>query len=108
MKFDIVTILTIVAVIVILFVLFKIFKLLTRIILIAAFLAIAFFTNPSEEKHQLAAQEKAKAENIRLKANDVIRKDLKVASLTQIKKEDGVKTVGVGLFFKVIIFRDPE
>ena len=106
--FDLVTILTIAAIIVILFLLFKIFKILTRIILIVIFLVIAFVTNPRIDQHQLAADKKAKAENIRLRTRDVLVKDLAIASLTQIREDDGAKTIGVGLFTKVFIFRDPE
>lgn len=109
LPFDIVTLLTLVAVIVILFVLFKVFKLLTRIVLIAVFLGIAFLTNPKEEKHQWAAQEKARVEQITLKPERIKIKDLKVASLTLYEHPDGdYKTIGVGMFTKVFIFRNPE
>jgi len=108
LPFDLVTILTIAAIIIILFLLFKIFKILTRIILIVVFLVIAFLTNPRLEQHQHAAQKKAKAENIHLNERDVMVKDLAVASVTQIKQDQGTKTIGIGLFTRVFIFRDPE
>lgn len=109
LPFDIVTLLTLVAIIVILFVLFKVFKLLTRIILVAVFLGIAFLTNPKEEKHQWAAQEKARVKHIMLKPESIKIKDFRVASLTQFElSQNESKTIGIGLFTKVFIFRNPE
>jgi hypothetical protein len=108
LPFDIVTILIIVAVIIVLFLLFKVFKVFIRVILIVLFLGIGLLTNPASKTHRLAVQEKAKKENIHVDPDEVAVKDLVVASLTQIKHGDERKTIGVGLFTKVFIFRKPE
>ncbi|HEY3402841.1 MAG TPA: hypothetical protein VGK59_05600 [Ohtaekwangia sp.] len=108
MNFDFVTILTIAAVVVVLFLLFKIFKVFIRVIIIVLFLGIGLLTNPTSKTHQLAVQEKARKENIHVNPDDVAVKDLVVASLTQIRHGDDRKTIGVGLFTKVFIFRKPE
>jgi len=106
--FNMSTVLTIAAVVVILFFLFKIFKLITRLALIAVFLVLAYLTNPSEEKHRNAVREKNFGEG-KIFHPRVKVKDLWVASLTQIADDDGgVKTIGIGLFTKVFVFRSPE
>ena len=107
-SFDVVTILAIIAVIVVLFLLFKVFKLLTRIILVAVFLLIAFLTNPGDKKHQEAVDKKAREGKIKLITPRVKVKDLWVASLTQVKDDGDEKTIGIGLFTKVFVFRDPD
>lgn len=97
------TILSIAAVAVILYILFKVFKLLTRIIIIAVFLLIAYFTNPGIKKHENAVHAKNSKINI---SNRVSIKDLKVASLTQLKTKGEIEVVGMGAFTRVWIFRD--
>src|SRR5690349_11844979 len=104
---DVTTILIAAVVIVVLFVLFRIFKFLTNIILLVVVLVVAYFTNPDEEQHRSAVRQKEKNQIINLKYK-VVTKDLWVISLTQIKRGDDIKTVGIGLFSNVFIFRDPK
>jgi ABC-type multidrug transport system fused ATPase/permease subunit len=101
----IVTVLIIAAVIVVLYILFKIFKLITRLLLIAIFLVLAYLTNPGLEKHQQAVEKKAERTNTKLRGRNVSVSDFKIFSLTKISDDDHNKVVGAGLFTKVWIFR---
>ncbi|HEY9005729.1 hypothetical protein [Ohtaekwangia sp.] len=104
----IITILVIAAVIVVLYILFKIFKLITRLLLIAIFLVIAYFTNPGQLRHQHAVDEKAEKTGIKLHGRNVSVRDFKIFSITQISDHRDKKTVGAGMFMKVWIFRSLE
>lgn len=101
-----ITLLVGVAVIVVLYIIFKVFKLVTRILVFALFLGIAYITNPGLEKHQAAAMARAEKDDIKIRSKHIATKDLKVFSLTQyVKDEDSPRTVGFGVFTRVWIFR---
>lgn len=103
------TILLILAIIVILFVAFKIFKLITRIILIAVVLGIAFLTNPDQHQHEDAVRKRDGGKLAAIIPGRIAVKNLHVASITQIKSLNGdTKNIGVGMFTQVFIFRDPK
>ena len=104
----IITILVIAAVIVVLYILFKIFKLITRLLLIAIFLIIAYLTNPSLEKHTLKVKEKAEKDHVKFGNKSVAISDFKIFSLTKIVHGDDERLVGAGLFTRVWIFRALE
>ncbi|WP_331970969.1 hypothetical protein [Ohtaekwangia sp.] len=104
----IITILVIAAVIVVLYILFKIFKLITRLLLIAIFLILAWLTNPNLTQHQKAVDKKAEEQSIKLHNREVAVHDFKIFSLTAIRNDGSNKTVGVGMFMKVWIFRSLE
>jgi len=101
------TIITIAVVIVIFIVLYKVFKWVLRLLVLVAFLLIAFVTNPSTEAHQQAVERKAEKENINLKRVTVEVDDYFVFSLTHTVKDDERKLVGAGAFTQVYIFREP-
>lgn len=105
---SIITILVIAAVIIVLYILFKIFKLITRLLLIAVFLIIAYFTNPGLEKHTQAVQAKAEKDNVKFRNKSVTVSDFKIFSLTKVSSEDDERLVGAGLFTRVWIFRALE
>jgi hypothetical protein len=105
---SIITILVIAAVIVVLYILFKIFKLITRLLLIAIFLIIAYLTNPGIEKHTLAVKTKAEKNNVKFHNKNVTVSDFKIFSLTKVTSDDHERLVGVGLFTRVWIFRTLE
>lgn len=105
---SIITILVIAAVIVVLYILFKIFKLITRLLLIAVFLIIAYLTNPSLEKHTLAVKAKAEKDNVKFQNKSVTVNDFKIFSLTKVTSDDDKRLVGAGLFTRVWIFRALE
>jgi hypothetical protein len=107
LPFDVVTIIAILGIAIGLFLIFKIFKIITRIFVFLIFLVIAYFSNPSNSRHQIAALEKAEAGGHKISADAITRKDLKLASLTQYEDEHGIRTIGVGAFFKVFIFKTP-
>jgi hypothetical protein len=104
----IITILVIAAVIVVLYILFKIFKLITRLLLIAIFLIIAYVTNPGIEKHTTAVKEKAEKEDIKIHNKSVAISDFKIFSLTKVVDGEDERLVGAGLFTRVWIFRALE
>lgn len=100
-------ILAIIAAVIVLYILFRIFKFIISIVLIAAFLFVAFVTNPTVEIHEEAVRQKAEAENISMKKKTVETDNFYVFSLTKVVSDSEKKLVGAGAFTKVLIFRNP-
>jgi hypothetical protein len=95
-----------VVIILVFIILYKIFKFIVSILLIGLFVVIAYFTNPSEERHRAAVIEKLEKEN--LTARPVVdRENYYVFSLTSVNKSNDRKIIGAGAFTRVFIFSKP-
>ena len=95
------------AIIIIFIILYKIFRFIVSLLLIVVFAAIAYFTNPTLEKHRLAVTEKAKKLDSPMRKKSVSRESYYLFSLTAIDQGDDHRIVGVGAFTKVFIFGKP-
>jgi energy-coupling factor transporter transmembrane protein EcfT len=100
-------IVTFVVVVLIFFLLYKIFRFIISILLVGLLALIAYFTNPSLEKHREAVQAKARKENISMRNKKVDRESFYIFSMTRVKEGADFKVVGAGAFTKVIVFRNP-
>lgn len=101
------TIITIAVVIVIFIILFRIFKWVLRLLVVVAFLLIAFVTNPPLEAHHQAVERMAEKENIDMEGMKVEMDDYYIFSLTHSVRGDQRKVIGAGAFTQVVIFREP-
>lgn len=101
----IVTIISVVALAIVFYLLFKVFKFITRLILVIIFLALAYFTNPSLVRHEVAVRTASEKNGTSLEGWTVTVMDLKVASITRLTQDGSAKVVGAGAFTKVWIFR---
>ncbi len=101
------TILTIAVVVVIFIILFRVFKWVLRLLVVVAFLLIAFVTNPTPDVHQQAVERMAEKENIDISGVETEVDDYYVFSLTHSVKGDERKVIGAGAFTQVVIFREP-
>ncbi|HYG37048.1 MAG TPA: hypothetical protein VD908_00450 [Cytophagales bacterium] len=100
------TILIVLAIIVGGVILFKVFKILINLVLLAAFVGIAYLTNPVLQNHQEAVQQKAMESSIEIPLEQIEVDDYLVVSLTKVGNDK--KLVGIGAFTQVWIFGDLE
>ena len=102
------TYIIVLAIIVVLFIIFyKIFKFIVSLILILAFLLLAYVTNPSLEMHRHAVVEKAKKEKVSLRRKRVERENYYIFSLTKVTEGEDHTLVGAAAFTQVFIFSKP-
>lgn len=101
------TVITIAVVVVVFIVLFMIFKWMLRLLVVVAFLFIAFVTNPSPEKHLGAVEQKAEETGSRFRPNTIQVDDYYVFSLTKVVTDKDSRVVGAGAFTQVVIFGAP-
>jgi uncharacterized membrane protein len=102
---------SIVVIVVVFIILYKVFQWVFKLLVLAIFLAIAFYTNPTEEQHKAAVVRKAEKNDISMKGKLVDRENYIVFSLTKLSHQERSTVVGVGAFTKVLIFdtlEDPK
>ncbi len=98
---------TIAVVVVVFIILFIVFKWVLRLLVVVAFLFIAFITNPPLEKHVYAVEAKAERDGFDFRANTIHVDDYYVFSLTRVIRGDETRVIGAGAFTQVVIFSRP-
>jgi hypothetical protein len=101
------TVITIGVVVVVFVILFMVFKWILRLLVVAAFLFIAFVTNPPLEKHIYAVEAKAEREGFKFREGNIQVDDYLIFSLTRAERGDDSRVIGAGAFTQVVIFARP-
>jgi hypothetical protein len=98
---------TIAVVVVAFIILFMIFKWVLRLLVVVAFLFVAYITNPPLEKHIYAVESKAEKDGFSFSASSIQIDDYYVFSLTRVVRADETRVIGAGAFTQVVIFSRP-
>lgn len=98
---------TIAVIVIIFIILFMVFKWMLRLLVVVAFLFIAYVTNPPPEKHLYAVEVKAEKEGFNSRTNNIHVDDYYVFSLTRVVRGNETRVIGAGAFTQVFIFSRP-
>lgn len=100
------TIVVVALVLIVLYIVFRIFKTMLKwlLIIVVCVLAIAFFSNPDDEKHRKSLKAVRKELHHKVKEKNVKIDDYKIFSLAKAKVKGEEKIIGIGAFGKVWYF----